>query len=331
VIKVRLFAIPGLSETTQAIDDLQFLNPTNPHELVVVDISKSPELMSKYGSISPVLVVGPYALKTKFTRQEIQVALGAAADRENQSRKINEAGWETLVNRGRTISIADRIMYWLGKHYLAFLNILLALYIGLPFLAPVFQKAGWITPAKVIYKVYSPLCHQFAFRSYFLFGEQAYYPRELAGIDDVINYEEIAPDPLMDIDYARTFTGNESLGYKVALCERDIAIYGSILVFGLIFAVTGRKLKRVHWLILGLVGILPIGLDGFSQIPGILNSNFQAGFLIRESTPFIRTITGSLFGFFTGWFVFPLFEESMKDTREFLAEKFAVNSERRKS
>ena len=268
MIKVRLFAIPGLSETTQAIEDLQFLNTTIPHELVVVDISKSPDLMNKYGKFSPVLLVGPYALKTKFTRQEIQVALGAAADRENQSRKINEDGWETRVNRGRTVSFADRVMYWLSKHYLAFFNILLALYIGLPFLAPVFQKAGWITPAKVIYKIYSPLCHQFAFRSYFLFGEQAYYPRELAGINDAITYETFAPDPLIDIDFARTFTGNETLGYKVALCERDIAIYGSILVFGLIFAISGRKLKRIHWLIFGLVGILPIGLDGFRKFPG---------------------------------------------------------------
>jgi uncharacterized membrane protein len=328
MIKVRLFSIPGLAETQQVIEDLQSLSKTNPHELVVIDISKSPDLMNKYGSIAPVLLVGPYALKKKFTLQEIQVALGASADRETQSRKINEVGWETLVNRGRTVSFADRVMYWLSKHYLAFFNILLAVYIGLPFLAPVLQKEGLITPAKVIYTIYSPLCHQFAFRSYFLFGEQAYYPRELAGIQDVITYEKIAPDPLYNIDYARTFTGNETLGYKVALCERDIAIYGSMLVFGLIFAFTGRKLKRIHWLILGLVGILPIGLDGFTQIPGILASNFPTGFLLRESTPLLRTITGSLFGFLTAWFVFPLFEETMRDTREFMAEKFAVNSER---
>ena len=328
MIKVRLFSIPGLAETQQVIEDLQSLSKTNPHELVVIDISKSPDLMNKYGSYAPVLLVGPYALKKKFTLQEIQVALGASADRETQSRKINEVGWETLVNRGRTVSFADRVMYWLSKHYLAFFNILLAVYIGLPFLAPVLQKEGLITPAKVIYTIYSPLCHQFAFRSYFLFGEQAYYPRELAGIQDVITYEKIAPDPLYNIDYARTFTGNETLGYKVALCERDIAIYGSMLVFGLIFAFTGRKLKKIHWLILGLVGILPIGVDGFTQIPGILASNFPTGFLLRESTPLLRTITGSLFGFLTAWFVFPLFEETMRDTREFMAEKFAVNSER---
>jgi hypothetical protein len=59
MIKVRLFAIPGLAETQQVIEDLQSLSTTNPHELVVIDISKSPDLMNKYGSNAPVLLVGP--------------------------------------------------------------------------------------------------------------------------------------------------------------------------------------------------------------------------------------------------------------------------------
>lgn len=326
VIKARLFIVPGTAESQVIIDGLNSLQPSLPHELVVVDISRSPDLMNKYGNVAPVLFIGPYTLKTKFSKQEIQVALGAALDRELQSRKIDEIGWEERTRRGKTISGADRIMLWLSKHYLSVFNILLFLYVGLPFLAPVFQKVGWLIPAKVIYTVYSPLCHQFAFRSYFLFGEQLYYPRELAGIEDVISYEQIAPDPVQDINFARTFIGNDVVGYKVALCERDIAIYGSMLFFGLIFAISGRRIKKVHWLILGFAGILPMGLDGFSQIPGILDSASVSTFLIRESTPLLRTITGFLFGFFTAWFIFPLFEETMRDTREFLSEKIAVIS-----
>lgn len=326
MIKARLFMIPGTAESQQAIDDLKDIQITIPHELIVVDISSSPDLLQKYGEVAPVLLIGPYTLKTRFSRQEIMVALGAARDRENQAKKIDEAGWEERTRRGQTVSTADRVMLWLSKHYLGLFNVLLALYVGLPFLAPVFQKAGLTTPAKVIYTIYSPLCHQFAFRSYFLFGAQPYYPRELAGVEGVITYEQIAPDPVENIDYARTFIGDERLGYKVAFCERDIAIYGSMLLFGLIFAITGRRLKKIHWLILGIVGVLPIGLDGLSQIPGILDSGLAFGFLIRESTPLLRTITGFLFGFLTAWFVFPLFEETMGDTREFLTEKIAVNT-----
>jgi hypothetical protein len=35
-------------------------------------------------------------------------------------------------------------------------------------------------------------------------------------------------------------------------------------------------------------------------------------------------MTGFLFGITTAWFMFPLIEESMADTRRLLAKKFAV-------
>jgi len=46
--------------------------------------------------------------------------------------------------------------------------------------------------------------------------------------------------------------------------------------------------------------------------------------IIRESTPLLRTITGSLFGLTTGWYLFPLLEESMKDARRLVLSKMAV-------
>ena len=36
-------------------------------------------------------------------------------------------------------------------------------------------------PSHVIYFIYGPFCHQFAFRSFFLFGEQPVYPRAISG------------------------------------------------------------------------------------------------------------------------------------------------------
>ena len=43
----------------------------------------------------------------------------------------------------------------------------------------------------------------------------------------------------------------------------------------------------------------------------------------RESTPFLRVLTGSMFGFFTAWFAYPNIEESMQETRQFFIKKFA--------
>ncbi len=271
---------------------------------------------------------GPFRLKAPFTRQELQMTLSAAADRRSQLENINDKTFQVNTSRTQMVSKADKISYWISKHYLAIFNLFLILYIGLPFLAPTFKKAGWNTPAQVIYKIYSPLCHQWAFRSFFLFGEQAYYPHAAAKIPGILTFEQVSgitdlTDPSRI--QARLFEGNALLGYKIALCERDVAIWGAMALFGVVYALTRRKLPKLHWLIWVLVGVGPIGLDGFSQLFSQLPSAFiQSVLPYRESTPFLRVLTGFLFGLTTAWFMFPLIEESMADTRRLLAKKFAV-------
>jgi uncharacterized membrane protein len=222
------------------------------------------------------------------------------------------------------------MMDWFSRHYLAVINFFMLLYFGLPFLAPTLMKAGATLPANVIYTVYKPLCHQFGFRSFFLFGEQAYYPLAEAGISGVKTFEDVTG--FQDLDnpaafsrfQARQFTGNETVGYKLALCERDMAIYGSILLFGILYAATGRRIKPLHWTLWVLIGMGPIGLDGFSQLFSQMNWEWLASLLpYRESTPFLRVLTGALFGFTTAWFAYPYMEESMSETRQFFIKKFA--------
>jgi hypothetical protein len=48
----------------------------------------------------------------------------------------------------------------------------------------------------------------------------------------------------------------------------------------------------------------------------------------RESTPTLRLLTGSLFGFGTAWFGLPYVEESMRETREILIRKFSISSKK---
>jgi len=201
--------------------------------------------------------------------------------------------------------------------------LLLTVYWGLPFLAPILMKAGAELPAKAIYTIYTPLCHQLPYRSWFLFGEQAYYPRELAKIPNVMTYEQVTGLSAEDVITGRAFVGNETLGYKVALCERDIAMYASLTLAGIIFEINRRKMKSIPWYAWILFGLVPIGLDGFSQLPGLL-SGMPGWMVMRESTPVIRTITGVLFGLSTGWYLFPMFEESMMETRRVMANKLAI-------
>ena len=323
MITVTFYFEDNCPACEQVLADLESLQPIIPHQLVRINIAKDEVLRDRYRGALPIIEVGPYRRHAPFERQDLQVMLLAAQDRVNQLEKVDQVGYQQMLTQGHTVTSSDRMSYWLSRHYLALFNLLLLLYAGLPFAAPVFMKLNLTIPAQIIYTIYSPLCHQLSYRSWFLFGEQAYYPRELAGIQGVLSYEQTINPDSTDIITARSFNGNEKLGYKVAFCERDIAIYGAMFLFGLIYSITGRRLRTVPWFIWLVVGMGPIALDGFSQLPSLV-ANLPSWLLLRESTPFLRTLTGGLFGWMTAWYLFPMIEETMRETRRILQRKFAV-------
>jgi uncharacterized membrane protein len=328
MISVTLYTRVDCKLCEEAEADLHALQEIVPHKLTVIDIDSESSFRDAYALEVPVVEAGPFKLKAPFTRQELQMTLGAASDRRAQLERINDKAFQMNISGSQSITGADRFSYWLSKHYLAIFNLFLLLYVGIPFLAPVFKKVGWNGPAEVVYKIYSPLCHQWAFRSFFLFGEQAYYPHAEARIPGVLTFEQVSG--ITDLNdptrlQARHFEGTPILGYKIGFCERDVAIWGAMALFGLLYAATGRRLPKMHWIVWILVGMVPVGLDGFSQLFSQIPSAFIQTYLpYRESTPFLRTLTGFLFGFSTAWFMFPLIEETMADTRRMLSKKFAV-------
>ena len=330
MLTVTLYTRKDCHLCEQAKADLESIQRQYPHHLVEIDIDSDPALQKKYLVEIPVIEVGPYALKAPFDRQKLMMTLGAAGDRRGQLDKLGREDHLDRVRRGQEITRADRIMAWISRHYLAMVNVFMLLYFGLPILAPTLMKMGATLPANVIYTMYKPLCHQFGFRSFFLFGEQPYYPLAEAGIPGVKTFEQVTgfqnlENPIAYSRFqARQFTGNETVGYKMALCERDMGIYGAIVLFGLLYAVTGRRIKPLHWVLWVLIGMGPIGLDGFSQLFSQMNWPWLASVIpYRESTPFLRLLTGGLFGFTTAWFAYPYMEESMAETRQFFIKKFA--------
>jgi uncharacterized membrane protein len=311
---------------------LNDLQSQYPHRLVEVDIDVDAALVASYGETIPVVEVGPYSLKAPITRQKLHMTVGAAFDRKNQLEQLDDPEYKMRIEKGKKVTTGDRVSYWIARHYLLLLNLFMLVYVGLPFLAPTFMKLGAETPARAIYRMYSPLCHQFAFRSFFLYGEQIVYPlseANMAGLKTLGQVTGIADleNPYSSSRFeARRFIGGETVGYKVALCERDVAIYFSILIFGIIFGLTGRRIKPLHWALWLLIGIGPIALDGFSQLFSQFDWVWLASMLpYRESTPYLRVLTGALFGFATAWFAYPNIEASMNETRQYYAKKFAVH------
>jgi len=320
MIEVKLYTRKDchLCDITQKY--LEELQIKIPHNLTIIDVDSDIKLKNLYGYNVPVVFVGPYKLSAPIEKKDLEISLMAVQHSREQEAQLDKAIEEGRLHIPVNWSRADGISLWLSRHYLALFNILIFLYVGIPFLAPVLMKVGASGPAKVIYSAYSYVCHQFAFRSWFLFGEQIAYPRAEAGVAGLINYQQATGLNGYDLLSARAFVGNAQLGYKVALCERDVAIYGGILLFGLLFAVLRRKIKPIHLVVWILIGIVPIGLDGFSQLISQLPLNLIP---MRESTPILRVITGGLFGFLTAWFAYPYVEESMTENRRFLDVKFS--------
>jgi len=332
MLNVTLYSRKNSAPSDQVRAELQKLQEKFPHRLIDVDVDSDPILLAKHGAGVPVVEAGPYVLKSPITPQSLQMTIGAAFDRRNQLEQVGDPKFQARVAKEGSIGTGDRVSFWISRNYLLLLNLFMLVYIGLPFLAPTLMKLGAEAPAQAIYRIYKPLCHQFAFRSFFLFGEQPYYPLAEAGLGGVKTFEEVSGIPDLDDPYsmtrfqARQYIGNEEVGYKMALCERDVAIYLAILLFGIIYGLTGRRIKSLPFVWWILVGIAPIGLDGFSQLFSQFNWDFLSSIVpYRESTPFLRTLTGALFGLGTAWFAYPNIEDSMNETRQYYIKKFALN------
>lgn len=288
-----------------------------PHELREVDIETDKDLVNRYRDRVPVLKIGPYTLEAPIERVDIEVALRAASNSVSATEKTS-----STMPRSRALSL-NRGLFFFARHWLAIFNLIVFLYVSLPFAAPALMKVGAERPARVIYSIYKPLCHQLAFRSWFIFGDQAAYPLERAGLSGS-SYEDVTGNSPEDLFAGRRYIGDEQTGYKVALCQRDVAIYGGILLSGLFFGIVRKKLKPLPILAWAVLGILPLAIDGSSQLLGFVP---LINFPLRESTPFLRTLTGALFGVMNVWLAYPYVEETMEETRVAITDKLAAAGE----
>lgn len=238
----------------------------------------------------------------------------------------------------------NRIVLRLARNWLRVVTVVLAVYVALPFAAPTLMHLGLSGPASLIYAAYSPFCHQFAFRSFFMYGSQPAYPRAIAGTNLVpfetyaaaspefraafsryagIPAEQVTIADLLPFSpalqfAARDFRGDNAMGYKMTLCERDITIYAALLAGALIFAKVRARLRPIPLWLYVILGLVPVGLDGLSQMLGYPPFNFWPP---RETLPVFRVVTGALFGLASAWLAFPHLEASMLETRAEIEHK----------
>lgn len=233
-------------------------------------------------------------------------------------RRRAEARRSVGEEQRRAVILADRFIFWLSKHWLVVCNTLAFLYVGLPILAPVLMQLGASGPAVVIHTIYKPLCHQLPQRSFFLFGPQLTYT-----LPELL--ERVGAGAISS-PWSGEFIGNEVVGYKVALCQRDVAIYGAIFLFGLAYGLLSqrRNVRPLRWWAYIGIGIVPMVLDGgyqwLSNAINILAPQFPI--TPYESAPLLRVITGGLFGLATAWLAYPCVQEAMDEFQETLQKRF---------
>lgn len=227
----------------------------------------------------------------------------------------------------------ERLMLSIARNWLRIALVVVGTYAILPWVAPTLARLGATAPANALYTLYSPMCHQFAFRSIFLYGEQPFYPRESVG-SDFVPYETYASSiPELNAgtgtnDFtpeffipARQFRGNEQMGYKTAICARDAAIYLALFFGGLIYSIPAirRKLRPIPLWIYVIAGLGPIGLDGFSQLFSYFPFEFWE---TRETAPFFRVATGAMFGLMNAWLIFPYLERAFWESKRDIITRF---------
>lgn len=232
------------------------------------------------------------------------------ATAENKTSKL----WGSRINR------------WFERHWLLTFNGTWGVFVFLPWLAPLLMKLGLTGPGRVIYTIYSVFCHQLPERSWFLFGPSlSYTPLQIA---QAWGYS------LVDISHElvrRQFIGTSELGWKVAWSDRMVAMYTSIFLFGLLYALlreVGIRPKGLSWPLLLLL-VAPLAVDGTTHLVndilrldfrdtngwaviltnGLFPPTFYPGDLFGSLNSVLRLGTGLLLGLGIVGFLWPLMEQ----------------------
>jgi len=230
---------------------------------------------------------------------------------------------------------SNRWLYWLSKHWMLAFSLIFGLYVGLPFLAPVLMAIGLEFPAKIIYTIFSFLCHQLPQRSFFLFGQQTMYP--------LSDFKAIFGAETINLFALRQMIGNPEMGWKVAWSDRMVSMFTSILLFAWLWFPLRKRLPGLGWKGMVLL-VLPMAIDGFTHMvsdfagigQGIRDTNtwlavltnysfpptFYAGDALGSFNSIMRLLTGILFGLGVVWFGFPYLDDYFSEIKTQIQGKF---------
>ena len=174
----------------------------------------------------------------------------------------------------------ERAVQWATRHWLLLLNGSVGLYAGLPWLSPLAKASGHPLVGELLFRLYTPLCHQLPARSFVC------------------------------------------MGHQVAFCHRCAAMYTSIVVAGLLFAVLRRSMRPASLKLAGLL-LLPMLIDGGTHlIDDVAGLGLRGGGdAIGTPNFWLRMITGVLVGLAAFIAIYPRMERDLARTEAMLIRK----------
>ena len=141
----------------------------------------------------------------------------------------------SYVPRGRFWRVAvNRFALGFARHWLIIFNLVIAVWVGVPWLASVFLHWDWESAASLVYSFYTFQCHQLPQRSFFLFGPKSMY--SLAEIQS-------AWQNSTDSSILRQWIGNIDMGWKVAWSDRMVSMYTSLLLAGIVYTFARKRIR----------------------------------------------------------------------------------------
>lgn len=233
---------------------------------------------------------------------------------EEAERRVQRQAVPTPPRNTDGIIRANRAVFWLSRHWIAVLNAVIFLYLAGTILAPLLMHLGMPRFASALYAFYAPFCHQYPFRSFFLFGNSFIHPLHEP------------PDSVVAMNQLRTQIGNAEIGYKMALCQRDVAIYGAMLGVGLLYGPLSRKRqpRSLPLWVFFTFAVMPMLLDGGIQWLSYAVWQFYRPWMPQpfETIPALRALTGALFGIGVIAVGYPEMDKYFTDTIELLHAKY---------
>jgi uncharacterized membrane protein len=223
------------------------------------------------------------------------------------------------------LMLLKRVVISIARHWLLIVNLLIGLWVALPWFAPIFMHWSWTSAGKAIYLAYSFQCHQLPERSFFLFGRQAMYS---------LNVIQAAWQQTTDPLILRQFIGNPEMGWKVAWSDRMVSMYTMLFLSSLGYGLLRNRLKPLPMRVFFML-LFPMAIDGtthaLSDLAGIgqgfrdtnvwlqiitsnaFSTTFYQGDALGSFNSWMRLITGVLFGIGLVGFAFPYVNDAFTD------------------